>query len=365
VLCAFLAAAAANAADPFHQRLMRQGTDAYNRRDFGTAVRQLRLACFGFLDEPDLLAEGLTRLALAQAGNGDGTGFSETFQRISEVEERFSGYTRAAIPPDVRGAFEALVVKLIPRATLAERPAFARLLPAATPPATPRRRATATPPPTRTPTATATPTRTPTATATATPTGTPTQPPAPARTATPTPTPTWAAASPTASATPTAVRTGAPPAAPTAGPSSLTAAPPLAAAPGRSPAPTAGRTPTAAEKAEIAAIQDLMKRDQAAEALDRAKVLAETHPDLPEAQFLAAEVSYRGRRWSDAVTYFRHGGDPGDERPLLLFYNAVSLFESGDSEAAAPLLRRSLDHIRRTALVEEYVRKVLGSAGKP
>ena len=69
-------AVAANAADPFHQRLMRQGTDAYNRRDFGTAVRQLRLACFGFLDEPDLLAEGLTRLAVAQAGNGDGAGFS-------------------------------------------------------------------------------------------------------------------------------------------------------------------------------------------------------------------------------------------------------------------------------------------------
>jgi tetratricopeptide (TPR) repeat protein len=126
---AFLLAAAAHALDPFYMRLLRQGTDSYNRRDYATAVRQLRVACFGLLDDPQVLADGLTRLALAQVATGDSAGFRETFQRITEVEERFQGYSRADIPPDVRAGFETLVVQGIPAATLVENPAFSRLVP--------------------------------------------------------------------------------------------------------------------------------------------------------------------------------------------------------------------------------------------
>lgn len=108
-----------------------------------------------------------------------------------------------------------------------------------------------------------------------------------------------------------------------------------------------------------------MQQGSIPEALGRAQRLADTRADLPEAQFLAAELSYRSRRWADAVMYFRRGGDPGDGKPLLLFYNAVALYESGDREAAAPVLRRCLVHLRRTPFVDEYVRKVLGSADKP
>ena len=126
---ALLLAAAAYAVDPFYMRLLRQGTDSYNRKDYVNAVRQLRVACFGLLDDPQLLADGLARLALAQSASGDPAGFRESFQRVTEVEEKFKGYSKADLPQDVRVAFEALVVQGIPATTLMENPAFSRLVP--------------------------------------------------------------------------------------------------------------------------------------------------------------------------------------------------------------------------------------------
>ncbi|HNX50075.1 MAG TPA: hypothetical protein PKL08_07930, partial [Thermoanaerobaculaceae bacterium] len=51
-----LASGSLLAADSFYVSLLRRGSDAYNRRDYSEAVRSLRVACFGFLDEPELLA---------------------------------------------------------------------------------------------------------------------------------------------------------------------------------------------------------------------------------------------------------------------------------------------------------------------
>ncbi len=468
-----LVAAAAQAADPFYLRLLREGADAYNRKNYATAVQKLRVACFGFLDEPDVLAEGLTRLALAQAAAGDKRGFVETFERIADVEDRFKGYSRAKTPADLRAAFEHLVVQDIPRATLAERPAFARLIPSPADRlskmnAAQRRRelerlfkseptavkwplmladlslsqgnaeaavaaaekalkvepgnkealrlrglalaaerrwqpalddltgsgsvgtdraateaglrclvelarfqeasalytglpqtlagdrairqlsgvaavgiaqanATPTPrssperptfPPTATarPTLPATPTSAPTSTATRAATWTPTPTPSPSATTAPSPIPTA-----------TRVPTGA----------------------------VAARTPTARERAELAAIRDLMQKKQFDEAFVSARRLADEHADLVEAQFVAAELAYRTRRFAEAVTYFRRGGDPGDARPHLLFDQAVSLYETGDRNGAAPLLRRALSKIKRTSYVDEYVLKILGPGAMP
>lgn len=123
------AASLARAADPFYLRLLRQGSDAYNRRDFPTAVRQLRIAVFGLLDEPKVLADGLVRLGLAQIANGDPDGFTTTFQRVVEIEERFQAYSEAEIPPEARAAFEVAVLVTIPRASLQSTAVFARLIP--------------------------------------------------------------------------------------------------------------------------------------------------------------------------------------------------------------------------------------------
>lgn len=115
------------AADPFYENLLSKGTDQYNRRDFVTAARTLRLACFGLLDEPERLADGLVRLALAQAAAGQKESFGETFHRVAEIEERFGAYGKAAIPDPVRAEFERQARALLPSSTLRTTPGFARL----------------------------------------------------------------------------------------------------------------------------------------------------------------------------------------------------------------------------------------------
>jgi tetratricopeptide (TPR) repeat protein len=128
------------------------------------------------------------------------------------------------------------------------------------------------------------------------------------------------------------------------------------------------RQPTVAEQGELDAIQELVREGKIGDALKRAQRLADAHADLAEAQFVAAELAYRMRRFPDAVAYFRRGGDPGDARPLLLFYEAVSLYEAGDPASAAVVLKRSLPNIQRTPFVEGYIQKILipdaGSAPK-
>lgn len=123
----------AEAADPFYENLLAKGTDQYNRRDFVAAARTLRLACFGFLEEPERLADGLVRLGLAQVAAGQNDSFAETFRRVAEVEERFGAYGKAPIPDPVRAEFERHARALLPASTLRTTPGFSHL--AASPPA--------------------------------------------------------------------------------------------------------------------------------------------------------------------------------------------------------------------------------------
>src|ERR1700688_4941395 len=74
------------ATDPFYLDLLRDGSQAYDRGDYTAAAKQLRLACFGVLDEPERLAGCLTRLALAHGAAGDNRGFRKTLRTIAEVE---------------------------------------------------------------------------------------------------------------------------------------------------------------------------------------------------------------------------------------------------------------------------------------
>ncbi|HVT18480.1 MAG TPA: hypothetical protein VHQ90_20170 [Thermoanaerobaculia bacterium] len=120
--------AAGATADPFYLDLLRDGTQAYARGDFATAAKELRLACFGLLDDPPQLASCLTRLALAQGAAGNANGFRESFRRLAEVEDRFGAYSKAELPADVRAAFEQRVLAGIPASTLEAMPAWRPLL---------------------------------------------------------------------------------------------------------------------------------------------------------------------------------------------------------------------------------------------
>lgn len=296
------------AIDPFYQGLLRDGTYAYDRKDFATAARDLRLACFGMLDEPKLLADCLARLALAQDRAEDLEGFRESFRRLVEIEERFAAYSQGDLTPELKAALGPRLAARIPAATLQGVPAFRGL-------ATPKVETPAQAGKTRRGKEDPSP---------AAPASVPVQAPAQA------------------------------------------ALPPAATVLGSAldPAPATSQAPTPEERGKMEQARKLLTEQVSVRelrpAFQMAREVADAKPALREAQHLAAEAAYRLSRWDDAATYFRRGGDPGEDQPELLFYLAVSLFESGDAGGAVAALKRSLPNLRQTDYVKDYQKKILG-----
>jgi tetratricopeptide (TPR) repeat protein len=332
------------AVDPFYLSLLRDGQLAFDRKDFATAARNLHLACFGMLEEPRPLADCLARLALAQDRAEDLDGFRDTFQRLVEVEDRFSAYSQGGVAPELRAVLEPRLVARLPTATLENVPVFRPLVAKKSDPKKPE-------------TATAAPKKTETAA------GKPEaaevvvkKPDAPPAAVTKNP------------ASPSAPGPSAPPSAVPAPSPAPAVKPP---APAETPAetkpetkPAATKPVTEAERKKMDQARQLLSQERPAkelrQAFQLAREVADAHPDAREPQHLAAEAAYRISRWSDAAAYFRRGGDPGDAEPERLFYMAVSLQESGDSAAAAAALKRALPNLRRTPYVDTYAKKILG-----
>jgi hypothetical protein len=440
----FAARPAAAAIDPFYLSLYSDGVQAYERGDFSNAAHWLQLACFGLLDDPKALGGCLARLAVAQAQNGDGDGFRETFRHLTEVETGFSGYSQADLPAAVRNAFELQAAARVPEEMLLASPAFSRLVGQkeavkveALPPRARReeleKRIAAEP-------------KNPIwriligrlevteghpavalAAAQAALALAPSEPraiclrglaqarlgacaealadlsvcaetiqfatPAAARLGCLVERKSWAEArafvaglsqplrddrevsrllrqlpkDDAAEAAPT-------PISPTPTVPSADAADPPAPKPAATPTAQPARAttaataePTAAERLNFTKARALLgpeapNRDLK-RARDLAKPIADAHPGWRDAQLLMAEAAYRNSRWGEAANYFRRAGDPGDDRPELLFYFAVSLFESGDRRAAATILKRSLPNLQPSPFIDEYTRKILGEEG--
>lgn len=124
VLTILAAAAFAPAADPFYENLLFKGTAAFRTGQPAQAAQTLRLACFGFLDEPENLAGCLVHLALAQDGADQQKDFIDTFHRILEVEQRFGAYTAADLGDEIRTKFKEATKKNIPEPVLKEAKLF-------------------------------------------------------------------------------------------------------------------------------------------------------------------------------------------------------------------------------------------------
>jgi tetratricopeptide (TPR) repeat protein len=267
-----LAQNAAPSIDPFYTRLLRDGIRAGARGAHGEAARLLELACFGFLDDPKVLTEGLAHLALAQAALQDAPGIQATFDRLALLEERFGAYSSAPLTPDLQQRLAELWPRFVNPAVLQDSPGFQ--------------------------------------------------------------------------------------------------APPLSPVLPEEPLQNDLATtpePFSLTQDEIDQLQQaraLMGKARTAgdlvEPLALAREIADGNPEASEAQHLTAEIAYRASRWQEAARYFRRGGDPGDEQPALLFFMAVSLFESGDRDAAAALLRRALPRMQRTPYVSTYAERILG-----
>jgi tetratricopeptide (TPR) repeat protein len=313
------------AVDLFYTELLRDGNHAYDRGDFAAAARALRLACFGMLDEPKALGACLARLALAQDKVSDVEGFRETFVRLVEVEDRFQGFSQADLPAEIRAAMAQRVAARIPASTLESSPQAFRI--ARKPPA-----------------------------------GGAAQSPAQAQAKPPvrdTPAQSPNSRTPAEAPAPTAAAPARPPAAPATKPPSPAPSPIAKGTPPPGPRPL-----TDEEKAKLESVRKALgetgKGKELRQVFQTAREVADAHPESADAQRLAGEAAYRVSRWSDAASYLRRGGGPPDSEPELLFYLAVSLYESGDAPGAAAALRRSLPNLQRSPYVDAYARKILG-----
>jgi tetratricopeptide (TPR) repeat protein len=336
VLVLLLAVPAARAAtDPFYQNLLRDGQHALDRKDFHEAALDLRLACFGMLDEPRALTDCLARLALAQDGAGEVDGFRTTFQRLSELEDRFKAYSQSDLPAELRAALEARLAARLPAATLDAAPAFR---------STQKKGGTATPA-----SAPAAGAQKPSAAAPQV------SQPAPGPAAKPAATP---AKTPEKLPQKTPEKT--PEKAPEKAPEKTTPAPQPPPQQPATPKPLTDAERQKLERTRAALVQHGAPKEVLREAFQAAREVADAHPESREAQHLAAEAAYRISRWAEAAAYFKRGGEPGDDEPERLFYQAVSFFEAGDPAGAAASLRRALPGLKRTPYVESYMKKILG-----
>ena len=111
--------------DPFYRDRMENGIRAFEQGNWEVAAHQLRIACFGHLEEPASLVAGLVRLAIVEARRGDEDAFRSIFSRLVDLEERFSAYSSAGIPTTVRQQFEGLASQLVPADLLRASSGFA------------------------------------------------------------------------------------------------------------------------------------------------------------------------------------------------------------------------------------------------
>lgn len=139
--CLLVAGAAAPArADDFTNARMAAGMEAYRSRRFPEASEQLRIACFGLLDQPVALSEALVWLAFAQEGAGARTDVESTLARFLDVERRFGVYAKNRLDAATRAEFEKLLRARVAPDAVAAVPSLAAPSGKAVP-ATPARKA--------------------------------------------------------------------------------------------------------------------------------------------------------------------------------------------------------------------------------
>lgn len=303
----------ASAAHPFYERRLTEGLLAYEQGRLAEAARSFEIAAFGLLEEPPRLTETLVRLALAQARLERAAAFRDTVRRVAELEERFEAYQAAGLSDAERSAFSLRIHELVPALVLTRTPSYQQLLNEEEDPQVAQEPVTQEP----------------------------------------------AAGKPEKR-----------------GRRQRRKAEREAAAEARPVEPVAAEPvePEAlqpVEQARLERAREILAQAQQAGALDEARSLAQpladAHPGRPDLQQLVGEIAYRSSRWDEAAEYLLRGlgrdlvsdATLPIERPELLFYLAVSLYESGrPTEARAPL-ERALPRIERTRFVDQYIEKIL------
>lgn len=114
--------------DPFYEQRLQSGKNALQARRSAEAADQLRIAAFGLLSEPKRLTEALALLALAHNALGHAESVEATLTRFIDVESRFPSWDANGLEAPLRTEFESLLLRAIPKQTLASVKSLARLV---------------------------------------------------------------------------------------------------------------------------------------------------------------------------------------------------------------------------------------------
>lgn len=113
--------------DGFHERLYQDALRSASLGNHAAAIKDLRLACFGMLERTDRLGDCVARLAIEEAEAGRRDDFLTTVARLMEIERRFQGYSRSALPQAQQRQLEAWLEELAPLEIYAGVPTFKAL----------------------------------------------------------------------------------------------------------------------------------------------------------------------------------------------------------------------------------------------
>lgn len=112
-------------ADDFSLERLRAGEEALRENRVPDAVDQLRIACFGLLDQEAPLSECLVNLTLAFDAARRPVDVDATLNKFLEAERRFAAYSKAALSPESRQKFEAVLLARVPVETIVSIPSLA------------------------------------------------------------------------------------------------------------------------------------------------------------------------------------------------------------------------------------------------
>jgi hypothetical protein len=104
------------------------GKANYQAKRFTDATDEFRIACFGFLDKPILLSEGLVRLALAESAANVSVELRSTLNRFLDVERRIPSYSRANLEPEIQSQFQEVLTRLVPESAIRSVPTLSSLV---------------------------------------------------------------------------------------------------------------------------------------------------------------------------------------------------------------------------------------------
>jgi hypothetical protein len=117
--------AAVSSGEDFYEIRLRIGQEAYREKRYVEAADNLRIAAFGFLQQPEKLSEALARLALAQSAAKRLEQADQTLIRFVLVERQFGVWPRAAVEEPVRAQFLELIGRRVSPETLRTLPSLA------------------------------------------------------------------------------------------------------------------------------------------------------------------------------------------------------------------------------------------------